>query len=115
VDRAYDDRGARRPPRCRGLFGFQLSIVLTHSFEELSSTARTIHAVSLCLVALAVILLIAPTAYHRIVFAGEERKALHRIGSLMLTAATVPLAAGLADDVFVVIGKIVGPEKLGYS
>jgi hypothetical protein len=37
------------------------------------------------------------------------------MGSLMLTAATVPVAAGLAGDVFVVFGKMVGSEKLGYS
>jgi hypothetical protein len=52
-------------------------------------------------------------AYHRIVFAGEEREALHRIGILKLTAATVPFAAGLAGDVFVVIGKFVGSGEIG--
>jgi Family of unknown function (DUF6328) len=67
-------------PGAQALVGFQLSIVLIHSFEELSSTARTSHAVSLCLVALAVILLMAPAAYHRIVFAGEGRKERRCIG-----------------------------------
>ena len=100
-------------PGAQALFGFQLSIVLTRSFAELSSAARAIHAASLCLVALAIILLMAPAAYHRIAFGGEESEALHKIGSLMLTAATVPLAAGLAGDVFVVIGKIAGSGEIG--
>ena len=35
---------------------------------------------------------------------------MHRVGSAMVTAATVPLALGLAGDIYVVIGKIIGPQ-----
>jgi hypothetical protein len=35
---------------------------------------------------------------------------MHRVGSLLVTAATLPLALGIAGDVYVVISKIVGPE-----
>jgi hypothetical protein len=50
--------------------------------------------------------LMAPAAYHRIVFGGEEDEAMHRVGSVMLTAATLPLVMGLAGDIYVVIAKI---------
>jgi hypothetical protein len=33
---------------------------------------------------------------------------MHRVGSILVTAATVPLALGLAGDVYVVIAKIGG-------
>ena len=96
-------------PGAQALLGFQLSIVLTQSFETLSGSSRIVHALSLGLVALAVMLLVAPAAYHRIVYAGEDSDDMHRVGSALVTAATVPLALGMAGDIYVVIGKIIGP------
>ena len=71
------------------------------------------HAVSLFLVAIAVVLLMAPAAYHRIVYAGQVSEDMHRVGSALVTAATVPLALGLAGDVCVVIAKIAGSQLPG--
>jgi hypothetical protein len=55
----------------------------------------------------------APAAYHRIVYAGEDSQDMHRVGSVLMTAATVPLALGLVGDVYVVITKIVGTPTAG--
>src|SRR6266536_1539770 len=96
-------------PGAQALFGFQLSIILTKSFEELAPGPQILHAASLGLVALAVMLLMAPAAYHRIVYAGEDSQDMHRVGSALVTAATAPLALGLTGDIYVVIGKIIGP------
>lgn len=94
-------------PGGQALLGFQLAIVLTRGFEQLPKFSQAVHAVSLGLVALAVVLLMAPAAYHRIVLGGEEDEAKHCTGSLMLTAATLPLVMGLAGDIsYVVIAKI---------
>jgi len=57
-------------PGAQALFGFQLSIVLTEAFEKLPAASRIAHAVSIAFVAVAVMLLMAPAAYHRIVYAG---------------------------------------------
>jgi len=38
---------------------------------------------------------------------------MHRVGSVLVTASTVPLALGLAGDVYVVIAKIVGSPVVG--
>jgi Family of unknown function (DUF6328) len=97
-------------PGAQAMLGFQLAIVLTRAFEQLPSELRLVHAASLGLVALAVILLMAPAAYHRIVYAGEDTPDMHRVGSVLVTAATVPLAGGIAGDVYVVITKIAGAE-----
>ena len=35
---------------------------------------------------------------------------MHRVGSLLVTAATLPLAGGITGDVYVVITKIAGSE-----
>ena len=100
-------------PGGQALLGFQLAIVLTRSFEQLPRLSQVLHAFSLGLVAAAVVLLMAPAAYHRIVFGGEEDEAMHRVGSVMLTSATLPLAAGLAGDLYVVIAKITESAAAG--
>ena len=47
-----------------------------------------------------------PAPYHRIVFAGEDTEDVYRVGSALVTSATLPLGLGLAGDVYVVIEKI---------
>jgi hypothetical protein len=93
-------------PGAQALFGFQLAIVLTEAFARLPQTSMTIHAVSLFLVALAIMMLMAPAPYHRIVYAGEDTEDMYRVGSTLVTAATLPVGLGMAGDVYVVIAKI---------
>jgi hypothetical protein len=47
-----------------------------------------------------------PAAVHRIAFAGEDDAGFFRIGSLLVIAASCPLAFGIAADVAVVFYKI---------
>jgi hypothetical protein len=102
-------------PGAQALLGFQLAVTLTHAFEELPFSSKLVHAAALILVALAVILLIAPAAFHRIAFSGEDSEEFHRIGSWFIVAATVPLAGGIAGDVYVVIAKIGETHFLGLA
>jgi len=100
-------------PGVQALLGFQLAIIITESFETLPASSKTIHAVSVGLLVLSMILLMAPAAYHRIVYAGEDAAEFHRTGSLMVTAATIPLALGISLDVFVVVAKIENSIPVG--
>ncbi|TMJ30648.1 MAG: hypothetical protein E6G88_07220 [Alphaproteobacteria bacterium] len=102
-------------PGAQALLGFQLVVTLTRAFETLPFTSRLVHAAALVLVALAVILLMAPAAFHRIAFRGEDTEDFHRIGSWFVVAATVPLAAGIAGDVYVAVGKIAETQVLGIA
>ena len=88
------------------LLGFQLNEVFGETFDALPALSRHAAVAGLALMNLTIGLLIAPAAYHRIVYGGEESETMHKVGSLMLTAATVPLAMGLAGDMYVVIAKI---------
>jgi uncharacterized protein DUF6328 len=99
-------------PGAQALLGFQLAIVMTPSFQKIPDASRIIHALSLGLTALTVILLMAPAAYHRIVYAGEDSQEFHRTAGILVTTATVPLVLGLAGDVYVVIAKIFGSNLL---
>jgi hypothetical protein len=100
-------------PGAQALFGFQLAIVLTRAFEQLPEASIVVHAASLFLVALAIMMLMAPAPYHRIVYAGEDTEDVYRVGSALVTGATLPLGLGLAGDVYVVIAKISGSSAIG--
>jgi Family of unknown function (DUF6328) len=93
-------------PGAQALLGFQLAIVLTEAFEKLESAVKSLHGIALLLVCLSVLLLMSPAAYHRIVYGGQDSAQFHKVGSWLVTLSTVPLALGLAADVFVVATKI---------
>ena len=52
-------------------------------------------------------LLIAPAAVHRLAFEGQDSQRMHDIGSNLITIALVPLAAGIATDVYVAFAKVI--------
>src|SRR5215203_5702006 len=93
-------------PGSQALLGFQFICVLTESFDRLPSLSKYIHLASLGLNAVAIVLLITPAAYHRLVEEGEETEHFHRFASKILIAALVPLALALAGDVYVVVQKV---------
>jgi hypothetical protein len=102
-------------PGAQALFGFQLVAVLSEAFEKLPAASKLVHALSAGCVAVAVMLLMAPAAYHRIVWGGEESEEFHRTGSALMTWATVPLAFGLAGEAYVVIAKIAESPAVGTA
>ena len=93
-------------PGAQALLGFQFISILTESFDKLSAVSKYVHLASLGLTALAIVLLITPAAYHRMVERGEETEHFHRFASKVLIAALVPLALGMAGDVYVVVQKV---------
>jgi DMSO reductase anchor subunit len=93
-------------PGAQALLGFQLIAVLTESFERLPNMSKYVHLASLAFIALTVVLLMTPAAYHRIVEQGEETEHFHRFASKMVVASLVPLALGIAGGVYVVVQKV---------
>jgi hypothetical protein len=80
------------------LFGFLLSLPFTARFGRLSQAQRDLYLASLVLSALATALLLAPVAYHRLVFRRRQKEPLVRVASVMATLglATVGLAISAA-------------------
>jgi len=97
-------------PGAQALLGFQLAIVISQSFDRLAPAVKSIHGAALLLVALSIVLLMAPAAYHRMVYAGEDSESFLRIGGRFVTSSTIPLALGLAADVYVACTKIFGSD-----
>ncbi|WP_229416825.1 DUF6328 family protein [Massilia eburnea] len=90
-------------PGIQALFGFQSIAVFSERFDQLPAYAQDCHAVALALVVLAIGLVMLPAAYHRLVEAGRISGRTITIASRAICYALVPLAAGLALDISVVL------------
>jgi hypothetical protein len=85
------------------------------SFSAFSSIvcSRKGHVAALISVAIAVILLMTPAALHRIAFKGEDTERFLRTGSWFVVSAPVPLAAGIAADLYVATSQASDSAFLG--
>src|SRR5947209_10666573 len=68
-------------PGAQALLGFQFIVILTNSFDQLPAQAKLVHVGSLAAIALSIILLMTPAAYHRIVEEGEDTERFHRFAT----------------------------------
>jgi Family of unknown function (DUF6328) len=102
-------------PGTQALLGFQLIIFFSDAFEKLTRSSQITHFVALSLVAISAILLMTPPAYHRLVERGEDTKHFHKIASIFVVSAMVPLAFGIAMDFFVVVKKITDSSSFAWS
>jgi len=102
-------------PGVQALLGFQLTVTLTQAFAELPPHAKITHAVALCCIAVAVILLMAPASVHRIAFSGQDDPDFVRIGSFFVIAAPGFLAFGIALDAYVAGGRALQSEPAAIA
>jgi hypothetical protein len=93
-------------PGVQALLGFQLTIMLSETFDQLPAWSKYTHLSSLALIAISIVLLITPAAYHRIVERGENTEGFHSFASRILLAAVIPLALGISGDFFVVVHRM---------
>ncbi len=93
-------------PGAQALLGFQFTAMLTDSFERMAEPLKLVHLGSLCAMALAVVLLMAPAPFHRIAAGGRMTARVNRFGVNALIAAMVPLALGMAGDFYVVLALV---------
>jgi len=93
-------------PGVQALLGFQMVTTMSESFDRLPDSSKAIHFASLLLIAMSAVLLMTPSAYHRLVEKGEDTEDFHTLASRLLIAAMVPLPVGIAGEVFVVLRKV---------
>jgi hypothetical protein len=99
-------------PGVQALLGLQFALVLARSFDQLPNSSKLIHMAALGLIALTVVLLMAPAALHRASSKGDDAKAL-QIGSWFVAGAAVPLGLGIGADTYVTIARAMGSARLG--
>jgi hypothetical protein len=102
-------------PGAQALFGFQFTAILTASFGALPDILKGIHTASLGLVAAAVVMLIAPAAYHRIAAAGNAEEGVLRYAVRLMLVAQGFLAVGLIGDAYVTMQMVFGIRLLAIS
>jgi hypothetical protein len=97
-------------PGAQAMLGFQFTAVLTETFDKLPEAARLAHIGGLVAIAAAVIMLMSPACYHRIVAAGDARPDVERYSTRVILGALVPLGLGLAADLYVVASVVLGSD-----
>jgi hypothetical protein len=102
-------------PGVQALLGFQFATTLMESFEKLPESSKQIHLASLGCMAASMVLLMTPAAFHRMVEEGEETERFHRVASCFMLSSLVPLALGLAGDLFVVTRKLLDSTQIATA
>jgi magnesium-transporting ATPase (P-type) len=95
-------------PGIQTLFGFQLIAGFNQGFRELAPLEQHLHYIALILTALAIAVIMAPAAYHRMVEQGSVSLFFVQLISWMIAVAMVPLAVSLGLEVYVVGTVILG-------
>jgi Family of unknown function (DUF6328) len=102
-------------PGAQALFGFQLAMTLMQGYERIPESSKDVHLAATCAIALTVIFLMSPPAFHRIVEGGEDTERFHRFASWMVLAAMVTLPLGFAGDLWIVVRKQLGSASAAHA
>ncbi len=102
-------------PGALALLGFQFATILLEAFDKLPLSSKYVHLISLALMAVSVIFLMTPAAYHRIVERGEETEHFHSVASRLLLASMITFPVGICGDLFVVMRKVTGAVRLSLA
>jgi hypothetical protein len=90
------------------LFGFLLSLPFTNRFIKLSQSQRELYIADVLLAALSTALLLAPVAYHRVVFRQHLKEPLVRVANVMAVAGLVTVGLSVTLAVLLVISFVDG-------
>ena len=102
-------------PGAQAMLGFQLITFFERAFADLPGYVKAVHLACAGLIALTVVLLMTPAAFHRIAEAGEDSHRLVRVAGRFVIGSMVPLALGMSGDFFVIVFKITGSRPLAIS
>jgi hypothetical protein len=90
------------------LFGFLLSLPFTVRFSALNQGQRDLYVACITLATVAVVLLLGPVAYHRLVFRAGMKESLVRFSNAMAIAGLAAVAGAVLTAVFLVVGYVAG-------
>lgn len=88
------------------LFGFLLAIPFTNKFSQLSEAQRDLYVTTLLLAALAATLLLAPVAFHRILFRMQQKEFLVRAANVLAIMGLVAVAMAVSATVALVLSYV---------
>lgn len=97
-------------PGIQALFGFQLIACFNQGFHDLPPSQQRLHYAAIVLITLAISMIMAPAAYHRMVEQGSVSRFFVQYLSWMVAAAMLPLMVALCLDVYI-IGIVILTES----
>jgi steroid 5-alpha reductase family enzyme len=95
-------------PGTQVLFAFLLVLPFQQRFRELSEQQTFVYYSALLCAAVAIVLLITPTAAHRMLWRHGEKEALLRVSTFTGIAATAFLGAGMSASVYLITDFLYG-------
>ena len=89
-------------PGVQAILGFQLVAVTNNRFELLTENEQLLFLAAFVLLAVAMGLIMAPAAYHRLAERGRVTRRFVDLSSTLLALALVPLIAAFASDTYLI-------------
>lgn len=99
-------------PGIQALFGFQLIAVFNRPFFDLTVPGRALHLASLILVGVAVGLIMAPAAHHRLTEPRKISSDWIKLASRYIARAMAVLIVAISIDIYIVAVMIFGDHVL---
>lgn len=90
-------------PGIQTLMGFQLIVAFNPAFQDLDLAPQLVHLGALMMTGIAIALLMAPAAFHRVAQPGRITRDFIDLTSRYLAAGLLPLSLGITADVFLVV------------
>jgi O-antigen/teichoic acid export membrane protein len=85
------------------LFGFLLGLPFTNRFSRVDTAQRGVYLTTVTLAALSTVLLVAPVAYHRLLFRRHEKESVVRITNVMAIAGLATVGLAVSGAVVLVV------------
>ena len=85
------------------LFGFLLGLPFTNRFSRLDAAQRGVYLATVTLAALSTALLVAPVAYHRLLFRRHEKERVVRTTSMLAIAGLATVGLAVSGAVVLVV------------
>jgi hypothetical protein len=95
-------------PGVQVLFGFLLILPFQNRFRDLSTEQEYVYFSALLCATVAIVLLISPTAAHRIRWRAADKEVLLRRATRTAIAATVFMAAAMTGSVYLITDYLFG-------
>lgn len=88
------------------LFGFLLGLPFTSHFSKLYTAQRGLYLATVTLAALSTALLVAPVAYHRLLFRRHEKESLVRVTNVLAIAGLVTVGLAVSCAVSLIVSFV---------
>jgi hypothetical protein len=89
-------------PGAEVLFAFLLTVAFTNRFEKLTPVQRDIYYATFLCSAVALVVLLAPSAYHRVQFRQRDKENMMRVANKEALAGTVFVALSITGAAFLI-------------